>query len=197
LAGAVGFFGFLSSAVVRRVRVLNKLLPTLRVEIHEDYSDLSPQHRLTIEQQYFSITQIDRANEQLDAKALQLLQAAGLILVLVGALEIPKFITSDPTLWARSGIFVGFLAFAGMVYLLASTVKPGAACAPGSQDWNEIYDEYLIVKLDDSYNKVLVDCLETFDRLSDLNQGKAKSLQWAIFLFVLQVTGLLTLAMAA
>lgn len=177
--------------------MFGKLLPVLPIKIEEDNSDLSPQHKLLIEQQYFSLTQIDRANEQLDTKALQLLQISGLILALVGALEMPSFIIGDPTLLAMIGIAIGFLSFLGMIALLMLTVTPATSYVPGTQDWDKIYDKYITVELVDSYDKILMDCLHAFDKLSILNQHKANNLRWAVGLFLFQVVGLLILAMTA
>jgi hypothetical protein len=194
LAGLGGLGRVLGVSMI----ILDKFLPALKVDIQNDDTNMPPQYQLVLEQQYFGLSQLYQANDHLDDKALSLLQAAGLILALVGALEIPGFVaTSEPALWAKVGISLGFAAFVAMVVTVALAWRPGASHLPGTQDWNKVYDKYVTVELNHSFDKVLVDAMEVYDRIAAINIVKAKRLRWAVWLFLLQIIGLLILAMAS
>jgi hypothetical protein len=173
-------------------------LPTLTVEIDDDHSDLTPQQRLVLEQQFYRLAQIDRANEHLDSKALSLLQSAGLILALIGVLRIPGVITQEvPSVWAWVGIAVSFLAFMGMVGLMVVTWSPVDNPVPGTQDWDKLYDEYIDVDRNTTYSKILSNYLDAYELSYKTNQRKAKMLQGANILFLILIGGLLVLALLA
>lgn len=178
--------------------VLDKFLPTFKVDIQNDDTNMPPQYQLTLEQQYYGLSQLYQANDHLDNKALSLLQAAGLILALVGALEIPNFITTnEPVLWAKIGIGIGFAAFVLMVITITTTWTPKEVHLPGSQDWDKVYDDYVTVKLERSFDQHLVNILDAFERAALVNSTKSARIRVAVILFVFQVSGLLILAMAS
>lgn len=166
------------------------------VEITEDYSGFFPQQLLTLEQQYYSLTHITASNDRLDDKAMALLQGAGLLLVLIGALRLPAFVT-NPNLWGWLGLAVGFLAFAAMILLLTLSWYPGVSPSPGAQDWDNIYDRYITVDKDACFDQILVNVLESYDLKLSLNRVKARRLKWGVWLFLLQIVGLLILALTA
>jgi hypothetical protein len=175
--------------------MLEKILPVFKVRIEDDPA-LSPHFQLTLDQLYYRMSQLYRANANLDAKALGLLQIAGLILALIGALKFPAALYSND-LWVKAGIAVGFLAFAGMVFLTLSAWTPKGSFIPGPSDWDEIYDGYITVELDKTFDQILSDGLHTQSRLLELNRYKSDRLKWSTLLFFLQLAGLLLLALAS
>jgi hypothetical protein len=100
-------------------------------------------------------------------------------------------------LGVKIGIAIGFLAFAGMVLLALSATRPSDSPMPGADSWDKIYDKYVTVEIENAFDQVLVDSLEAYRLLCDLNQHKATRLQWSIALFGIQLAGLLLLALAS
>jgi len=177
--------------------MLKNILPVfdVRAQIESDPS-LPAQYQLVLEQTHYRLAQIDRANEHLDTKALGLLQVAGLILALTGVLKFPDALYGADVL-VKTGIAVGFLAFAGMILLTLLTWSPANIALPGSTDWEEIYDKYVTVQIEQTFDQVLQDSLATQHYLVELNRRKANCLKWSLLLFFIQLAGLLLLALAS
>lgn len=175
--------------------MLKKLIPTLQVDIRNDDSDLTPQERMVLELQYQNLAWLDRANEKLDDKALGLLQASSLIIILVGALQFPGFIRGEVPLLAKLGIGFGFVVFLLMVYFISKTWSPTDSPMAGPREWNELYNEYIFKDRETAYNRILAGYDKSQTMMLELNARKARSLQGAIFLFILQIGGLLAVAM--
>lgn len=177
--------------------MLTNMLPVLKVraEIEADPS-LPPHFQVVLDQLYYRLGQVYQANEHLDTKALGLLQAAGLILALIGALKFPVALYGNE-LWAKSGIAVGFFAFAGMVLLTLLAWKPADFPVPGPADWDKIYDDYVTVPIGQTFDQLLQDGLEVQRRLLALNRHKASRLAGSTVLFAVQLAGLLLLALAS
>lgn len=166
----------------------------VQIDINTDNTSLNIQQSLLLQQKYQALEIINQANDSLDKKAATLLQASALIVALTGVLSIPGFIRTDnPVAWAKVGIAVAFLLFAGMIILSAIAWFPKGYYLPGSLDWDwdELYKQYLLVDSDSSFNQVLRDCTVTIERLKVLNYHKGLLLKISAGLFVVQIIGLM------
>lgn len=177
--------------------MIKKLLPTFDVNILADESDVFPQQRLVLEQQYFALNELCRANEHLDTKALGLLQASGLIFMLIGDLKFPALFFNDPGFWPLAGIGLGFLAFTAMIGLAVWSWSPANFPTPGSRDWDEIYDTSITVEADHSFDQILANCLEAYRLNRTINRQKSWLVRLSLGLFLVQIVGLLILAFTA
>ncbi len=113
--------------------MFKRIIPTLEVdvkrqldiEIKKDESSLTVPQRLVLEQRYYYLSQLYQANDSLDGKAMSLLQATGLIFVLVGVLKFPDLIIKNTLL-----VGISFIPFSLMVIVLAYGVLPKETYTP-------------------------------------------------------------------
>ena len=126
---------------------------------------------LVLEQQYYRLAQLDRANDVLDSKAMNLLQIATGILILTGLLA--------------PGTLLFFIPFGLVAILSAHMISPKDTYAPGPSDWETIDREYIELE-DDCLLQVLSDCIEAADKLSMINERKSKTVKWLFVIFAIQ-----------
>lgn len=136
------------------------------------------------------------ARTSIDNRASALLQASGLLLVLVGVVKLPDFVLQTST-FATIALIVAFLAFAGMVALTLITLKPRAFPVPVTDDWDVISTRYLQASEEACYDQVISDLLASIDMMEAINKRKAAYLKLSMLLFVAQIVGLLALALTA
>ena len=141
---------------------------------------------------------VDGARDSLDVRAQQLVQAAGLIVVLVSVIKLPQ-ILATPSLWGRLAFGVAFLAFTGMVWAALRVWWPRDYGAPGNglAEWDDTYYRSLIVDDEEGFKQVWADYQGLIDLLAAVNLRKARWLQWAMALFLIQIAGLLAVALLA
>lgn len=174
--------------------MLKRIIPTLRIDIQNDDTNLTAQQTLLLEQKYYALTQVDQANNSLDTKAMSLLQSASLIFALVGALEFPGVI-QNPDFVGLLGIVIAFVAFFSMVTLLVFTWSPATYLLLGTSEWDDMYNDYILVDQDESFRQIISDCLKAFDSQVEVNKSKSKKISVAIYLFLAQILGLLVVAL--
>lgn len=174
--------------------MFSKIIPTLKVDIQDDHTNLSVQESLLLQQRYYSLSQLDQANSSLDNKAMALIQAASLIFALIGALQFPDAI-HDHTVHVLAAIAASFLIFMAMVFFLTKVWSPGDYALPGTNDWDKMFSDYLWVDGDKCYTQILDNCTEAYARLKCSNKLKARRLTIAVYLFLLQIAGLLVIAL--
>jgi hypothetical protein len=168
------------------------------VQVHvQTNDDRGYQQSLLLEQQYKALEMIDQANASLDTKATQLLQGSGLIVALIGVLSFPSFATSHPTPLMKVGIAVAFFAFLMMVGLSILAWSPRDYHLPGSVDWDEMYKKYILVDGKSSFGQVLSDCARAIELSRVINIRKGKMVYWSAFLLIVQIGGLMILALLA
>jgi len=170
------------------------LIPAWPVDIKNDHTTLGIQETLLLKQRYYALSQLDQANDRLDNKAVMLLQSSSLIFALIGGLQFPKIIYT-PTWPVLAAIAASFLAFLAMVYLLLTVWMPGEYTLPGANDWATLHHDYLWVPAPACFTQILDDCTAAYQSLKTSNARKAVRLKWAVALFAVQITGLLTLAL--
>ena len=157
---------------------------------------LSVQQQLALEQSRMAMNKIDQAGDILTSRAVGLLQASSLLLVLVGVVRLPSFLLAPhPAPWAQASLAVAFLAFAGMIGLFIFALLPRTYPLPGTNVWEEIFDGYLNVSEDACFDQVLSDTLRATELMASISRRKAFCLQASLVLFLLQVVGLLGLAL--
>jgi len=171
------------------------LVQPIQVDTRSNNS-LNYRRGLLLEQKYKILQIFDQANDSLDSKATQLLQAGGLIVALVTALSFSTFFASPgSTTSAKAGIAVACLAFVGMIGLSIAAWSPKESGAPGSLDWAQMYDRYILVDDETCYNQILSDCTEAIASSKAVNIRKGNLVKWSAFLLVLQLGGLVILAL--
>lgn len=145
-----------------------------------------------------TLSMMDGARDSLDARAQQLVQAAGLIIVLVSIFKLPEVLTSSAP-WGRLAFAVAYLVFIAMVGLALGVWWPTkyAIPGPGLAEWKEVQSDYLNQSDEENPMKVWADYQGTIDILTDVNQRKARWLKGAMILFLIQIAGLLAVALLA
>lgn len=143
-----------------------------------------------------SMAMVDGARDSLDARAQQLVQAAGLIIVLVSVIKLPE-ILAQPAPWSRIAFAFAFFVFLGMVWLALRVWWPRSYGTPGGslEDWEMVYQNSLNVSDDQSFMQVWTDYQRTIDLLIGVNIRKARYLKGAMALFLVQIAGLLAMAL--
>lgn len=138
-----------------------------------------------------------KAGEHLDHKALSLVQAAGLILALVGALKLPGFtaIASPPA--AIAALVIAFLAFTGLLASAFWAANPAKQPVPGTGENEPLFAKYLDANPKDAYLQILADYIGVTRRQMTINQHKAKLVAVGGGLFVLQIVALVSAALLA
>lgn len=137
-----------------------------------------------------------QTGDHLDNKATALLQAGGLVIALTGVVKIPEFVAT-PTLWAGLGIAIAFLAFAGMILLAVLAWRPSSFAHAGGIEWDEIFDDYLLVDAEKCFNQVLSDLTSAIQQNFARNTAKSRYVHLSALLFAAQVVGVLVLALSA
>lgn len=174
--------------------MLKNLIPEIPISIKSDDTNLSVQQQLVLQQRYYALDQLVKANESLDQKSITLLQASSLIFALIGVLQFPKALY-NPSLWIWIAIVVAFILFLSMVVCLIKAWSPTDHTIPGKNDEHKMFNEYIWVSDDESFKQILSDCKEAYDRSKKTNSRKAKYIVWAAWIFVAQVFGLLFIAL--
>lgn len=158
---------------------------------------LSAQQTLVLEEKRLMLSMLDGARDTLDARGLGLVQAAGLVLVLAGVVRLPGFVLAPVDQgWALAAVAVAFLAFGGMVGLFLGAMAPLVYTLPGTLDWDELGERYLGAEEEDCFNQVLSNLIEAIEKMMAVNRRKGRCLRWAIGLFLVQVVGLLAMAVS-
>lgn len=160
------------------------------------YEKMTVQQQLILQQKQTGLAMTADARTSIDNRASALLQASGLLLVLVGVVKLPDFVL-QPSTFATLALIVAFLAFAGMVALTLITLKPRVFPVPVTDDWDVISTRYLQASEEACYDQVISDLLAAIDMMEAINKRKAAYLKFSMLLFVVQIVGLLTLALTA
>lgn len=158
--------------------------------------ELTTQQRLVLDHKYRSFEMSKLTGDHLDSKASTLLQSASFIIALIGALKIPDVFTS-PSGWALLGLGVAFLAFAGMLLLALLAWRPSTVNLPAPQDWDFLFDRYVYEDAEGCFVQILADLNDATDTSIDRNAAKARFVTWSVWLFMVQIAGLLLLALTA
>lgn len=157
----------------------------------------SRQQELILEQKYFVLNLVMQAGESLDRKGMGMMQAAGVLLALAGVIRLPAFVLGPVNGWQAGAVGVAFLSFAGLLGLTLWAWRPGRYALPGVSDRGELQEVYLGAEEEDAFLQVLGDCVDAIEAQRQANGWKARRVRWAMVLFVVQVVGLLGLAIWA
>jgi hypothetical protein len=155
------------------------------------------QKQLVLEQTQRLYDTVDRTGEHLDGKAATVLQAGSLIIALTSATTLPSLVGAQPSPWMLGGLVCGFLAFIGMTICAILAWRPGDHKLSGSPDWDNFFDLYISQEMDDAYNQVLSNLGIAVAANMATNARKARYVTLATWLLVLQVVGILVLAVAS
>lgn len=154
---------------------------------------LTAQQQLALDQQKLLLERLDQAGTHLDSKALGMMQSAGIILALVTAVSLPL---STPTLAGKVALGAAFLAFVAMIWLSTRAWFPRAYYMPGTRDWQDLFTKYVQADLDQAFVQTLSNYREGIKILETANIQKGVSIRWSAGLFVVQIVGLLIVALA-
>ena len=157
---------------------------------------MTEQEKLVLHQKRMAVKMASDARTNIDNRASALLQAGGLVLVLVSVVKLPAFVL-QPTPIAKIGIAIALLTFAGMLIFTLLSLMPRAYAAPTTRDWDTLQQRYLLVDETTCFDQVLADVLGAIDSLEAINKRKALYLKLSMLLFLLQIVGLLALALTA
>lgn len=158
---------------------------------------LTSQQNLVLEQTQRLYDNVDRTGEHLDSKASAVLQAGSLIIALTSATALPSVISGSQSPYGVAGLAVGFLAFIGMTACAMLAWRPQDHKLVGAYTWDDFFDLYISKELDDAYNQVLFNLSDAITINMAVNAIKAKYVTWATWLLVLQVVGILVIALAS
>jgi hypothetical protein len=158
---------------------------------------LTTQQNLVLEQSRRLYDGVDRTGEHLDGKASAVLQAGSLIIALTSATTLPSLVSSQPSPPVLAGLAVGFLAFIGMTVCAILAWRPQEHKQVGATTWDDLFDMYISKEMDDAYNQVLYDLSCAITANMAANERKARYVALATWLLVLQVVGILVLALAS
>ncbi len=145
-----------------------------------------------------SYSMMDGARDSLDVRAQQLIQAAGLIIVLVSIFKLPEVLTSSAS-WGRLAFAGAYLVFVAMMGLALRIWWPAdfALPGPGLAEWDDVQSNYLNLSDEENPMKVWADYQGAINVLEMVNKRKARWLKGAMVLFLIQIAGLLGLALLA
>jgi hypothetical protein len=158
---------------------------------------LTTQQNLVLEQTQRLYDNIDRTGEHLDGKAAAILQAGSLIIALVGATTLPSLVTNSTMPWVLAGAATGFVAFIGMTICAVLAWRPSEHKYVGSLSWDNFFDLYISKELDDAYNQVLINLSDAIKANIAANERKARYVTLGTWLLVLQVAGILVIALGS
>lgn len=135
--------------------------------------------------------------EHLDGKAGTILQAGSLIIALTGATTLPSLVSSQLSGWMLAGTSIGFLAFIGMTVCAILAWRPTNYQMAGSASWDNYFDLYISKEVDDAYNQVLYSLTQVITANMAANTRKARYVTLGTWLLVVQVVGILAIAVAS
>lgn len=158
---------------------------------------LTPQQQLLLDQQWRMLDTRNQAGEHLDNKASTIVQSGSLIIALVGAVTIPPVISQQAPSVQLAGLAFALAMFAGMIICALRAWHPSDFGIPGPTDWDTMYNNYVNESLDNAYAQVLSNVKNSTDKHERRNAIKAKYVTWATWLLVLQVVGILVIAVAS
>ncbi len=142
---------------------------------------MTDSRRLVLDQHYRRLSQLYKANDILDSKAMGLFHLTSL--GLFGLIGMSIFV---------GNLFIGIASIPlGLMIILAVAWIPQDDFCPGSDDWNEIYTQYINKDYEACFDQVLSDCVETSEKLLAINNRKAKLAKISTVLFCLQWVGYL------
>lgn len=158
---------------------------------------LTTQQQLVIEQAQRLYDTVDHTGEHLDSKASTVLQAGSLIIALTSATTLPSIVASQATLWVIIGMAIGSLAFIGMTVCAILAWRPLDHKLVGEPDWDSFYDKYISKEKDDAVAQVLSNLATSTTHNMAANERKARFVTWGTWLLVVQVVGILVIALAS
>lgn len=168
----------------------------VQAELEAIGAPIEPHWAMLLEQKYFMLASLDSGGDHLDNKAMGLIQAAGLIIALTGVVAIPSAFTSgNLSFLATVGIVVAFSAFICMIVAALNAWFPSIQKLPGTLDWGEMNDHVLQKDIERGYAQILLDCIDSIEKNQARNFEKAKWVKVSAVLLVLQVLGLLVVAL--
>lgn len=159
-------------------------------------SDFTAQQQAIIEHKYKTLEMSNQNGDHLDNKASTLLQAGAFIIALVGAVKIPAYVYTPNTL-ATIGIIIAFAAFAGMILLALRAWFPSNVTLPATVDWDFLWQEYVYETPEGCLNQILTDLNNVTVEYIARNAIKARCVTWSTWLFIVQIIGVLILALTA
>jgi uncharacterized membrane protein YagU involved in acid resistance len=169
------------------------MLKVIFAKENENDKDLTPQHKVILQQKQQALNMVDNANESLDGKALKIFQASSIIIAIAGLLVSPQF--AGLTISSAPIVLIGviFMAFVLMIWFSIIAVQPKRHHIPGTQNWEKLFTQYICEDIESTFNQVLSDYIKTIDILLEANNTKAKLVRASAFLLMLQVSVLLGL----
>lgn len=159
--------------------------------------ELSTQQQLLLDQTLRLCDSVDRTGEHLDGKAGTILQAGSLIIALTGATTLPSLVAGSQSPYVLAALSVGFLAFIGMTACAVWAWRPSDHKLVGAETWEDSFTMYINQEPEKAYQQVLFDLLESVGPNMATNARKARYVTLATWLLVLQVVGILVIALAS
>lgn len=159
-------------------------------------SEFNAQRQAILAHQYKAMEMTNSNGDHLDNKAATLLQSGAFIIALVGAVKIPSYVYA-PNTAATIGIIIAFAAFAGMILLALRAWFPSDVKLPGTIDWAFLWNEYVYAAGEEFFNQMLSDVQDVITESIARNAIKARCVTYATWLFIVQIVGILILALTA
>lgn len=163
-----------------------KRQPT-EIKIIEDASTPSLQQTLLLDQKRQVIEMVHAANQHLDNKIIQLLQAAAVSISLVGILAVPGFIMQKIETMDKWLVAFSFASFCVLLVFVVSAIWPRPFVLPGHQDWEKMWYLYQVKDPDECYRQVLYDYANSINKLTEANDRKAKLLIAVTVMLLIQI----------
>lgn len=157
---------------------------------------LTPQQQLLLDQQWRMLDDRSQAGDHLDNKAAAILQAGSLIIALVGAVSIPPVLAQQSPPILLGGLAFALAVFAGMLVCALLAWQPRDYRVPGSTSWNSMWNNYVNAGLQDAFAQILSNIQAATETHERRNALKARYVTWGTWLLVLQVAGILLIALA-
>ncbi|NPV78247.1 MAG: hypothetical protein HPY59_17965 [Anaerolineae bacterium] len=146
---------------------------------------------LALEEMRSAYQQFIQAGEALDHKASALLGAAGLLLGLVGVLQISSVSVSNIVKW---GLALAAALYLVMVWLCIRTLFPHGYTTPIKADWDVLSDYLLTRGKRDAVLNILSGYVAQIQHNQRVNEIKARNVRWAAWIFAMIIVLLLLLS---
>jgi hypothetical protein len=152
--------------------------------------EITPQQEMVLQQTSQIITTVEHSNTILDGKMWRLVEAGALVVALIGGSSLAG-LTSNYSTLTYIMIIAAFLMYAIIICLSLTSHTPRWRKAPGTTDWEELFQTQIHATVDECYHQTLSNQLEVISDTMKTNHRKAKSVKLAHILFGLEILSLL------
>lgn len=145
---------------------------------------------LTINEQRLLFERIYSANRALESKAGTLIQAGSLITGLISAAKVATGTLQGVSLYILVAVLVLFIA---MLLLSINVWQPGNKVAPGSTDWDNLYNNHIHAEDEEDLKLTLANYLDAVNAALKRNDRHGTLISIAGYCLVVQIVALVIL----